>query len=117
MAPSYPSLRKFRSTRPPCFDESADRFQSLYLGDDSERLSAINRSFIESVCDLLEIDTRISDVAEFDLISTDPTDKLVDLCEATGSDVYLSGPAAKAYLDHRVPFGFHGNWRPGDASA
>jgi carotenoid cleavage dioxygenase len=24
-----------------------------------------------------------------------------------------SGPLAKAYLDHRVPFGFHGNWRPG----
>ena len=22
------------------------------------------------------------------------------------------GPLAKAYLDHRVPFGFHGNWRP-----
>lgn len=24
-----------------------------------------------------------------------------------------AGPLAKAYLDHRVPFGFHGNWRPG----
>ncbi len=23
-----------------------------------------------------------------------------------------AGPLAKAYLDHRVPFGFHGNWRP-----
>jgi carotenoid cleavage dioxygenase len=22
------------------------------------------------------------------------------------------GPLATAYLDHRVPFGFHGNWRP-----
>ena len=22
-----------------------------------------------------------------------------------------SGPLANAYLDHRVPFGFHGNWR------
>lgn len=22
-----------------------------------------------------------------------------------------AGPLAKAYLDHRVPFGFHGNWR------
>lgn len=24
-----------------------------------------------------------------------------------------SEPLAKAYLDHRIPFGFHGNWRPG----
>ena len=24
-----------------------------------------------------------------------------------------AGPIATAYLDHRVPFGFHGNWRPG----
>ena len=22
-----------------------------------------------------------------------------------------SGPLATAYLDHRIPFGFHGNWR------
>ena len=25
------------------------------------------------------------------------------------------GPIARAFLDHRVPFGFHGNWRPLDA--
>jgi carotenoid cleavage dioxygenase len=24
-------------------------------------------------------------------------------------------PLAKAYLDHRVPFGFHGNWAEGVA--
>jgi carotenoid cleavage dioxygenase len=24
-----------------------------------------------------------------------------------------AGPLARAFLDHRVPFGFHGNWRPG----
>jgi carotenoid cleavage dioxygenase len=24
-----------------------------------------------------------------------------------------AGPIAKAYLDHRLPLGFHGNWRPG----
>jgi carotenoid cleavage dioxygenase len=23
------------------------------------------------------------------------------------------GPLATVYLDHRVPFGFHGNWKPG----
>ena len=27
-----------------------------------------------------------------------------------------AGPLAKAYLDHRVPFGFHGNWKPGEAA-
>jgi len=26
-----------------------------------------------------------------------------------------AGPLATAYLDHRVPFGFHGNWKPADA--
>ena len=25
-----------------------------------------------------------------------------------------AGPLATAYLDHRVPYGFHGNWCPGD---
>ncbi len=28
-----------------------------------------------------------------------------------------AGPLAKAYLDHRVPFGFHGNWRPNESAA
>jgi carotenoid cleavage dioxygenase len=28
-----------------------------------------------------------------------------------------AGPLARAFLDHRVPFGFHGNWRPGQESA
>ncbi len=27
------------------------------------------------------------------------------------------GPLATAYLDHRVPFGFHGNWKPADAES
>lgn len=27
-----------------------------------------------------------------------------------------AGPLARAHLDHRVPFGFHGNWRPGEAA-
>ena len=26
-----------------------------------------------------------------------------------------AGPLAKAYLDHRIPYGFHGNWRNGDS--
>ncbi len=26
-----------------------------------------------------------------------------------------AGPLARAQLDHRVPFGFHGNWKAGDA--
>ncbi|MCB1646395.1 MAG: carotenoid oxygenase family protein [Pseudomonadales bacterium] len=26
-----------------------------------------------------------------------------------------TGPLATAHLDHRVPLGFHGNWKPGDA--
>ena len=28
-----------------------------------------------------------------------------------------AGPLARAFLDHRVPFGFHGNWRSGTAAA
>ena len=30
--------------------------------------------------------------------------------DATGVD---KGPIALAHLSHRVPAGFHGNWRPG----
>ena len=36
-----------------------------------------------------------------------------DLLIFNAMDV-ASGPIATAHLPHRVPYGFHGNWRQGD---
>lgn len=62
------------------------------------RLSRINELFIDTVCGLLDIRTRISRSSDYTLRG-DRTTRLLHLCEQAGATEYLSGPAAKAYLD------------------
>lgn len=62
------------------------------------RLSALNERLMRWVMDAMEIRTdicRSEDIPH----DGDPTKKLVDICKATNATTYLSGPAAKAYLD------------------
>jgi hypothetical protein len=66
-----------------------------------ERLSEVNRLFIDSICAYLGTAPRITwstdhPHAERDV---DATHRVVRLCEAVGADTYISGPAARDYLD------------------
>jgi len=60
-------------------------------------LSQINVSLIRMICDQLNINTKITNSADYDL-KGDPTEKLIGLCKQSESSYYLSGPAAKNYL-------------------
>lgn len=70
---------------------------------DSVRLSEVNRVFLAGVMDLLRINTpfievgAIMDDAEHDRL--EPTQRLVEICRRLGADAYLSGPAARDYLE------------------
>jgi hypothetical protein len=70
---------------------------------ETSQLSAVNRIFIEAVCRRLGIATRLSWSADYlSLAALDDlgaTQRLVALCRAAGASFYLSGPAAKSYLD------------------
>lgn len=63
-----------------------------------ELLSDINLFFIRMLCKLTNIETNISLCTDYKLIG-DRVERLVGLCEQTSGTVYLSGPAAKSYLD------------------
>ena len=80
------------------FDDYAGGLEQLYLGGTEKRLSAINRTFVEHVCDLLGIQTKISWTSDLDVDGTS-TERVVGLCRAVGADVYLSGPTARDYLE------------------
>ncbi len=73
-------------------------FEELYMGLDSEYLSEINMKFIQAINQLLKITTKIRCSTEFN-IAGDKTERLIDICKQSGAEVYVSGPAAKAYLD------------------
>jgi hypothetical protein len=86
----------------PHFSSYADRIGALYrAAADEQMLSRVNRIFLEGINDALGIKTPLKWSSEYP-ISDGKTERLVALCKATGSNRYVSGPAARSYLDPAV---------------
>lgn len=83
------------------FSEYEELFQDLYLGSEETLLSQINYRFIMAICRILGITITISWSMDYQL-SGDKTERLVNLCRQAGATNYISGPAAKAYLDESL---------------
>jgi len=73
-------------------------FEDLYLSTNEMYLSQINYRFLKAICRLLGIKTKIAWSMDYQLIG-DKTERLVNLCKQAGAADYLTGPAAKSYLD------------------
>jgi hypothetical protein len=82
----------------PHFRAVEERIAPLYLDRRFERLSDANRAFLGAVADWLGISTRISWSTDYETTGT-RGDRILELCRAAGASEYVSGPAAKAYLD------------------
>jgi len=82
------------------FDEISDQVKQLYH-QDFRTISDLNISFVELICKYLGISTKITKSWDFDL-ATGKTERLVNLCLQTGSTEYISGPAAKDYIDPSI---------------
>lgn len=84
-----------------CFDSFREFFAQLYKeAAELELLTDINHLFLRRICDLLAIDTEFRHSREFELDPTlDASTRLLRICEALGVDRYLTGPAARPYLD------------------
>lgn len=61
-------------------------------------LYAVNRMFITAIAAEIGLQSRFYDSSDFQS-SEEPTQRLVDLCVAVGGSEYISGPAAKDYID------------------
>jgi hypothetical protein len=85
----------------PHFDEIAEWLEGLFLDDSYTQLSQLNRRLIEAVCAYLDINTVISNSWDYPL-AEGKTERLADLCVQAGGTSYLSGPAAKDYIDESV---------------
>ena len=82
------------------FRDHEATFAELYGPDDESSLSRVNRRFIEAINAILGIRTKLSWSMDYELDpELEPTAKLVALCRQAGATTYLSGPAAKAYMD------------------
>lgn len=84
--------------RTPFFDAYAPRLREVYQRPVSDRLSEVNRSLIETVCQMLEITTPIRWSSEYHP-REGRNERLIDLCVKAGATDYLSGPSARGYVD------------------
>jgi hypothetical protein len=82
----------------PYFKLYKEVFEDLYLNNSEQNLSKINFSFLKTIADTLNIKTKIISSSHLTL-TEGKTQRLVNLCEQIGADTYLSGSAAKDYLD------------------
>ena len=80
------------------FKEYRDAVESLYLNCTSTNLSKINKQFIELLCGFLGIKTKISNFYESNF-GFEKNQRLIEVLKANNATTYLSGPAAKSYID------------------
>ncbi len=79
------------------FQEIAGWLAPLYLDQKHDNLSAFNRLLVGAVCRYLNIGTRLSVSWDY-VLPSGKTERLVDLCVQAGASEYVSGPAARDYL-------------------
>lgn len=80
------------------FNQYKDRIKKVYEDcREEEYLSQINYRFLKEICDILEIDTKITWSSDYNLVDG-KTERLVGLVKEAGGNYYLSGPAAKNYI-------------------
>jgi len=87
--------------RAPFFNDIATWLEALYLNESHANLSQMNRRFIEAVCAYLGIRTVIKNSWDFPLLDG-KTERLADLCVQSGAAEYVTGPAAKNYIQENV---------------
>lgn len=63
------------------------------------RLSDINELFIKTICQFLNIQTKITRSEDYGFAELRKTQRLVALCKAAEATFYLSGPSAKDYIE------------------
>ncbi|MCL5036301.1 MAG: WbqC family protein [Chloroflexi bacterium] len=88
-------------SRAPFFKTYSDFFEHFYLEMKWDNLSDLNHFLIKSISrDFLGIDTEFKDSRDF-FVSGERLDRLFDLLKKAGTDIYISGPSAKNYIDER----------------
>lgn len=81
----------------PFFNDAMDIWEEGVAGGDTH-LSQLNVRLIKAMCAYLKIDTPIVMSRDYSANGT-KTERLIDLLKKTGATTYLSGPAARGYIE------------------
>lgn len=83
------------------FGDYRAQLESLYLDSSDTHLSAVNYKFLTTICAILDIPTKLSWSMDYHLMEG-RSERLIDICHQAHADEYISGPAAKDYLDEEL---------------
>lgn len=83
------------------FSKLSEPFEHYYLHTNETHLSRVNYDLLQIVNSILEIKTKISWSSDYRL-KDGRTERLLDLTIQAGGTEYISGPAAKDYLDEHL---------------
>ena len=90
---------KYSYSSAPYFENYEDIFHETYRkAKDLKFLFQVNKLFIELINSLLGINTRLTYSTEYQFRG-DNNQKIIDICRQTEAKEYLTGPAAKKYLN------------------
>jgi len=82
------------------FKKYIEIFEDLYINTNDVFLSEINLLFIKAINSILGIRTNISQSSEYKL-EGEKNLKLINICNQANASEYISGPAAKSYLNEK----------------
>ena len=83
------------------FEEISRILEPFYMERKDSHLTTLNHDLIRTICDYLGITTKITDCREYSL-KEGKTERLADLCAQADATDYISGPAARDYVDPAV---------------
>lgn len=83
------------------FADYTDSIERLYRNSNHQYLSDLNYDFIALINSFLGINTKLSWSHDFKE-SPDANEQLISICLEAGASKYISGPAAKGYLDEEL---------------
>ena len=81
----------------PFFYEYFPELESIYLGDNHQLLANLNLDLINMLCGWLSINTPVLRASTFEVHGR-KDERLIALVQAVDGDRYLSGPAAREYI-------------------
>ena len=97
----WQTLRGFYG-KAPHFRRYAEELEALYQSAaQMERLSSVNQLFIQAIAGWLGITTKIQSSSDYQLVDG-KSERLLGICTDAGANLYLSGPAARDYLDENL---------------
>jgi hypothetical protein len=86
--------------RAPYFAQYKPALEATYLkAADLRLLTEVNELFLRMLVELLDIATSLSRTSVVPRTAASPTDRLVEICVGRQATEYVSGPAARVYIE------------------